>query len=796
MAGAFRDHISTKLALLTSQPVETVRPIVDRGRFSKGARISLSLSAIFVSETKRHRHFVPSVAADREEGIQEEEEEEDDSETKNTSSPSIRRPNNRSNDGNSSESDTKAELFRRCKELAQKWEPDDFIESVEAEGRCIAFQLRRERLFRELILQVAREGEKFGRDEFTRSLKQDSAKNPNGSEFNFLACLNINRPVIVEYELPGFGHRLEPSHVRGIFLTSFVVRSMRFARADVRSRCRIRVWSLDTGLVLAEYEKNGDVALLEENPLKYLQQLLDRANYKLQDAENDSTEDVQEGEALERRALQLLQELSSGRRGTAYELYRTILKHWRIGMMEVIRRYGGADELELETDEYEAGIFEQEGETTLIKSAVVEALRRGHPEAPLLRRKQRNAFRGKSTTSFAGNGDESDDNDSLFNELDDDSDDDRAPGDVEEEDPSGAIALDLRLGNKFGVAALTHEGGAPTSLAVDVATALIRGGYRANQRPKYLTFVVTSWSRHYRLLLARRVLELLDAWRSPFSNSHGDVDFDGSEDESTFWVEIPHGRILGMETDKTIPDDDGFSSPFRWLDLGCAHLRTISGKSSMVFPDDHDASGDLDAESWDPRSPGEANYVKVTGRDGVSDEVASYLATSAVMIQVLQSKRVKDCVFDWARIVDDKKDVGLYLQYAHARLCGIQRRSGVPVPFAYPTEEVLELSAEALAEFEKADLSLLARTPSAVDLASVMAQIPMAFGAAAATLDPSAFIPFLVSLARQISSGHNSMFVKGAPENVARARMALLWAARVAISGGLKLLGLTPMQKM
>ncbi|KAI8833376.1 hypothetical protein BC829DRAFT_437274 [Chytridium lagenaria] len=677
MASIFRSHIVSKLALLTSQTEDAIRPIVERARFAKGARITVSLSAIFSlgSNRRGHRFRIPRPMGLEEEEIQELEEEE---EEEVDAAPKNRRKGKKADVVMTQlEKDTKAELFLRCKEVSEKWEKDEYVDCVEAEGRCLSFCLNKERLFREIILQVAREGEQYGRDDIINSLTR---KPEMDADVNLLASLESCQEAVVEYELPGYGNRFEASHLRGIFSAAFVVRSLRLAKTKVRSSCRIRVWSVDTGLVLAEYEMSGDKELLLADPLRYLTTLLARANSRISGESETttpaaSTSDVTFGDKavdIERRALDILAELASGQKGVAYRLFNQVHTEWQRGMKQVLEKYGAGDVLDVETDEYENGLLTKDGKDTLILTKVLQPLQSGHVEAPLLKPRlstRRKSIRGRSNMSLAVNGEESDP-DSVFDDLDDDEDESSAlKGPIDLKD---GLALDLRLGR--------------------------------------------------------------------------------------------------LETDATIPEDDGYSSPYRWIHLATNHLRTISGKSSMVFPDE----GEPIDDTWDPRTASESNYTKVTGRD---------------------AKRVKDCIFDWGRIVDDKRDVGLYLQYAHARLCGIQRRSGVPIPFP---DTILDdgLDDTAMTEFEKADLSLLARTPSAVDLASVIAQIPKAMGAATSTLDASAFVPFLVSLARQISSGHNSMFVKGSPENVARARMALLWAARVVISGGLKMMGLTPMQKM
>jgi arginyl-tRNA synthetase len=95
-----------------------------------------------------------------------------------------------------------------------------------------------------------------------------------------------------------------------------------------------------------------------------------------------------------------------------------------------------------------------------------------------------------------------------------------------------------------------------------------------------------------------------------------------------------------------------------------------------------------------------------------------------------------------------------------------------------------------------AQLELLVQTSSAIDLASLLLQYPIALATSSKSLDPSTFIPYLVSLARCISSGHNSMFVYGSREDIGKARMLLLWCAKVVIRSGLKMLGLVAMDRM
>jgi len=58
---------------------------------------------------------------------------------------------------------------------------------------------------------------------------------------------------------------------------------------------------------------------------------------------------------------------------------------------------------------------------------------------------------------------------------------------------------------------------------------------------------------------------------------------------------------------------------------------------------------------------------KQLGPDRI-DEIAEQVSLSAVVIQDLQARRIKEYNFDFKRMTDARGDTGPYLQYTHARL--------------------------------------------------------------------------------------------------------------------------------
>lgn len=158
------------------------------------------------------------------------------------------------------------------------------------------------------------------------------------------------------------------------------------------------------------------------------------------------------------------------------------------------------------------------------------------------------------------------------------------------------------------------------------------------------------------------------------------------------------------------------------------------------------------------------------------DETADILAVSAVVVQDMSARRVKDYDFKLERMTQFEGDTGPYLQYAHSRLCSIERKSG----FTIDGSENLSL----LVEKEARDLAVqLARYPDVVQEART-------------TAEPVTVVNYLLATCRLVSGTLDKLWVKGQEEAVAKARLALYVAARITIGNGLGLIGLKPLERM
>lgn len=122
-------------------------------------------------------------------------------------------------------------------------------------------------------------------------------------------------------------------------------------------------------------------------------------------------------------------------------------------------------------------------------------------------------------------------------------------------------------------------------------------------------------------------------------------------------------------------------------------------------------------------------------------------------------------------------DTGPYLQYAHARLCSIRRKAGVS------DDEIIS-----------ANLSLLTE-PHAINLIRVISQYPDVVQNALKTLEPTTILNYLFKMTHVLSSSYDHLRIIGSEKDLMNARMALYAAAQIVLNNGMRLLGLSPVER-
>jgi arginyl-tRNA synthetase len=171
-----------------------------------------------------------------------------------------------------------------------------------------------------------------------------------------------------------------------------------------------------------------------------------------------------------------------------------------------------------------------------------------------------------------------------------------------------------------------------------------------------------------------------------------------------------------------------------------------------------------------------AKYDEIEDPDATADK----LAVSAIIVQDLGSKRVKDYEFKMDRMTRFEGDTGPYLQYAHARTASIYRKYGNEIAH----DELAQANFELLSEPEAHAISLqLTRYPE-------IAQ------EALRTVEPCLIVSYCMALAKTISTALDRLYVSGQEKALATARLALYESARIVLGNAMRLLGLDPLERI
>lgn len=286
---------------------------------------------------------------------------------------------------------------------------------------------------------------------------------------------------------------------------------------------------------------------------------------------------------------------------------------------------------------------------------------------------------------------------------------------------SGARVIDLTK-YKLGKVVFQKSDGSLLYIARDIAAALDRS--RTYGFNKMIYVVASQQQLHFQQLF--KVLELLEF--APVKDC----------------VHVNFGMVKGMST----------------------------RKGTAVFLEDI-----LDAareENLEVMQKNEEKFKEVENPEYTADVVG----ISAVVIQDLTAKRIKDYTFDWKRMLQTIGDTGAYLQFAHVRIASIMRKANIPV------------------EVEGVDLTLLSE-PECHTLISWLADYPSTLLRAEAQLEPSLVVQFTLKLTHMISAMLEKMHVKhAATPELGKARMLMFWAAKQCVENALRLLSLVPLERM
>ena len=178
-----------------------------------------------------------------------------------------------------------------------------------------------------------------------------------------------------------------------------------------------------------------------------------------------------------------------------------------------------------------------------------------------------------------------------------------------------------------------------------------------------------------------------------------------------------------------------------------------------------------------------AAKVRDSNPDLPADEqarVAQLVGIGAVKYADLANDRVKDYVFDWDRMLAFEGNTGPYLQYAHARIRSIVRRSEVDP-----------------AQLGGGDVSVVIGEPAERALALQLLGLPEVVTSVIDTLQPHRLATYAFEVAQAFTSFYEQCPVLRAPDEATRtSRLALCELTARTIATSLNLLGIEAPDRM
>ncbi|GME89240.1 unnamed protein product [[Candida] boidinii] len=174
----------------------------------------------------------------------------------------------------------------------------------------------------------------------------------------------------------------------------------------------------------------------------------------------------------------------------------------------------------------------------------------------------------------------------------------------------------------------------------------------------------------------------------------------------------------------------------------------------------------------------------------------------------MQAKRINNYEFGWDRMLSSEGDTGPYLQYAHSRLRSIERLANVDPSELVNADMSLDNVAGSIEkldsikdtlsqeEYEKQLEYIKNQREKTESLIRIMSSYPDTLRYASKNHEPSTIVTYLFKLAHQFSSTYKVLRVVGQDKEVLLARLALFSAVRQILNNGLRLLGITPVERM
>ncbi|KAI8927813.1 hypothetical protein BC831DRAFT_451163 [Entophlyctis helioformis] len=522
-----------------------------------------------------------------------------------------------------------------CATLAQKFKTNDLITAVKPAGPFLNFSINKDILRNKTLSNVIRQTSTYG-------------SNTSG----------YGKFAVVEFSSPNIAKPFHAGHLRSTIIGSFIKQVLDFSGYGSVSINYLGDWGKQYGLLAVGFDRYGDDAKLEADPIRHLFEVYVKIN-------NDAADHPE-----------------------VHDEARAYFKRMEDG------------------DEVAYGLWKRFRDLSIVKYKDIYS--RLNVEFDV--------YSGESQYSLNQMRDVLDELTNLGLLVPD----------------QGALIVDLKS-YKLGTAVIGKTDGSLLYLSRDIAAAIDRRKIYDFDEMFYV--VGTQQDHHFKQLF--KILELM----------------------GKTWAEKCHHIGFGL-----IKSKDGNMS---------------TRKGTVVFL--QDILDNVKEEMHNVMRKSEAKYAQIEDPETVSDLVGM----SAIMVQDMAARRAKDYAFDWARVFSFEGDTGPYLQYAHSRLCSIERQAAA-------SAHGLTVSEETLSEI---DWSLLVE-PQAQVLVQAIANYPDVVRDVAKSLEPCNLVSYALNLSHAVSSAIDALWVNGQEKPIAHARLAMYVAARITLGNALRLVGLTPLTRM
>ncbi|NLK71622.1 MAG: arginine--tRNA ligase [Clostridiales bacterium] len=156
--------------------------------------------------------------------------------------------------------------------------------------------------------------------------------------------------------------------------------------------------------------------------------------------------------------------------------------------------------------------------------------------------------------------------------------------------------------------------------------------------------------------------------------------------------------------------------------------------------------------------------------------ISEQIGIGAIIFNDLKNNRIKNEMFTWEDMLNFEGETGPYVQYTHARASSILRNAKVDI-------------------VTNVDFSILSEA-SSYELCKSIYELPEVIADAAAKYEPSIITRHIVDLAQAFNRFYHEQQIIVEDKEVQQARLLMVYAAKQAISNGLKLLGMEAPERM